>query len=202
MAQLGARLNGIQKVRGSNPLGSTSVLSSTSPSRRLWFKEIAAVTALGAGAGLCIGALAFVTARYGPAGSNWSFRGNGALGVYTAVPALLAAGWTAVILRNRVQGRWLRASVAAGLVGLVLAIVDALLLPTFGSHADQAVGRFLLLALTAWMFLAPMLALTIPARSQAPLRMSASRTGVEAMAVVVGLAIGLGAAAFAIPAGS
>ena len=27
VAQLGARLNGIQKVRGSNPLGSTSVLS-------------------------------------------------------------------------------------------------------------------------------------------------------------------------------
>ena len=43
-----------------------------------------AVLALVAGA--VISVLAFVVARYGPAGDGWSFRGNGALAVYTRSP--------------------------------------------------------------------------------------------------------------------
>jgi hypothetical protein len=54
VAQLGARLNGIQKVRGSNPLGSTRLAFSESLADRIEFRE----------------------ARGNPVGATWERRGN------------------------------------------------------------------------------------------------------------------------------
>src|SRR5438045_9467010 len=83
-------------------------------------------------AGALISVVAFVVARYGPSGDGWSFRGNGALAVYTLVPVLLAAGWTALILRARSVGSWLALGLGAGIVALFIALFDALLIPFFG----------------------------------------------------------------------
>ena len=115
------------------------------------------ITGLLAGAGISV--LAYYVARYGPSGDSWSFRGNGALAVYTLLPGVLAAGWTALVLNARSDRRWLGLGLAAGLVGALLAAVDAALLPIFGPGADRFVGPFLLLGLLAWMVLAPVLAL-------------------------------------------
>ena len=54
VAQLGARLNGIQKVRGSNPLGSTRLALSESLADRFVLRE----------------------ARGNPVGAAWERRGN------------------------------------------------------------------------------------------------------------------------------
>ncbi len=95
--------------------------ASTTPSIRL----LAGTLAVGVAAGAAISVLAFALARYGPAGDSWSFRGNGALAAYTVIPALLAAGWTALVLRYRTRSDWLAIGAGAGLVGLLLAGFDA-----------------------------------------------------------------------------
>src|SRR5262245_5482841 len=107
--------------------------------------------------------LAFLLARYGPAGDGWSFRGNGALAAYALVPASLAGGWAAVVLRSRSHPRWLAWGAAAGVVGLAIAAADAALVPVLGQRANSVAGPVLLLALAAWAALAPLLAATLPA---------------------------------------
>jgi hypothetical protein len=155
-----------------------------------------ACLALVAGAG--VGVAAFLTARYGPVGRSWSFRGNGALAVYSAVPALLAMAWTAAVLRHRAGAQWVRGTVAAGIVGLMLAFADAVLLPLFGIGADQAVGPLVLLALVAWTFIAPILALVAPAGRPVSLAAAAF----DAAASALGLLVGVAAMSLALPAGS
>src|SRR4051795_12573993 len=82
-------------------------------------------------AGALISVLAFVVARYGPAGDGWSFRGNGALAVYTLVPVVLTAAWTALVLRARSVRSWLTLGLGAGTVALLIAVADAFLIPLF-----------------------------------------------------------------------
>jgi len=157
-----------------------------------------AVLALVAGA--VISVLAFVVARYGPAGDGWSFRGNGALAVYTLVPVLLAAGWTALILRARSVGSWLTLGLGAGLVALLIALFDALLIPLFGPGADAALGAVLLIALVAWMIVAPALATQVPPAGSAFLSVGSNiAAGVVWLVAVL---VGLVAVGFVIPAGS
>jgi hypothetical protein len=121
---------------------------------------VATVSGLVTGGGVAV--LAFLLARYGPAGPGWSFRGNGALAAYAVVPASLAGGWVAVVLRARSHRRWLAWGAAAGIVGLAIGAADAALLPVLGPMADSAAGLVLLLALAAWAALAPILAATLP----------------------------------------
>ena len=153
-------------------------------------------------AGFAIGLLAFLVARYGPSGGSWSFRGNGALAAYAAVPAVVAAAWTAAAARYRGRARWIAWALAAGLVGLALALLDALLLPVFGPGADQAVGRFVLLALAGWTLAAPALTLALPVRPAARAPGSVGAAAAEALVVVIALGAGLGLATLAFPAGS
>jgi len=157
-----------------------------------------AVLALVAGA--LISVLAFVVARYGPAGDGWSFRGNGALAVYTLVPVLLTAGWTALVLRARSVGSWLTLGLGAGFVALFFALADALLIPLFGTGADATLGAVLLIALVAWIVVAPALATRIPAAGSAFLSVGSN---IAAGAVwLVAVLVGLVAVGYAIPAGS
>lgn len=167
-----------------------------------WIRDPIYFALAAAAAGVCIGLAAFLTARYGPSGSNWSFRGNGALAVYAAVPAVLAAGWTAVVLRTRLQPLWAPASLGAGVVGLTLAVLDALLLPVLGSRADQTIGGAALLATAGWALVAPLLAFTLSIRPAARARVSVAAAWGQAAATVIGLAVGLAAATIALPPGS
>src|SRR4051812_43278083 len=99
---------------------------------------IVVVSGLLLGAGL--GVLTFVVARYGPVspdGAPWSFRGNGALIVpFGLGPALLAGGWTAVLLHGRAGVHWLRWGVGVFLLGALMVVLSVLL--TIGGKPDLA----------------------------------------------------------------
>jgi hypothetical protein len=162
--------------------------------------EFAGLTlALGVAGGAAVSLLAFLLARYGPADGSWSFRGNGALAAYTVVPALLAAGWTAVVIHER-RLPWPGPALAAGLVGIVLAAFDAALLPALGAGADQTVGPVLLAALLAWTVIAPASATRIPRRTAS--RPVPAGVAVGAAAWLIGVVAGVIAVGFLLPAGS
>jgi hypothetical protein len=114
---------------------------------------ITSVLALLAGGAIAI--LAFLVARYGPSGGDWSFKGNGALAVYPVFAPLMTAGWTALVLHARRHRRWLELGIAAGSVGLVIAVLAALMLPLFGVAADQSLTPILYILLLLWMLAAP-----------------------------------------------
>jgi hypothetical protein len=155
---------------------------------------------VGALAGGAVSLASFYVARYGPSGDGWSFRGNGALAVYALVPALLAAGWTAVVLHRRRQS-WLGGPLFAGLVGAGLATLDAALLPVFGAAADRTAGPVVLLTLLAWTIAAPAMAIRFPSAVPArrlPLAVSIGLAALWLVSVVAGLL----AVGFLLPAGS
>ena len=145
-------------------IGAVGVANSGTRPVRLF--SVTVVVGLIAGASVSV--LAFFLAKYGPAGDGWSFQGNGALAALSAVPPILAAGWTALVLRCRAHPAWLVMGLGAGAVGLVLALADAALLPVFGPIGDQAAGGVLLLGLAAWTIVAPTLATKIPNTSRPP----------------------------------
>jgi len=157
-----------------------------------------ALIALLAGAGISV--LAFLLARYGPAADGWSFRGNGALAAYTLVPVVLTAGWTAFVLRGRAVSSWLSLGLAAGLISLLIAVADALLLPLFGTGADVTFGVALLIGLVAWMVVAPVLAIFLPRAGSAFTSVGTNVAG--AVVWLAGVLVGLVVVGYVIPAGS
>ena len=150
--------------------------------------------------GGAVAAAAFLLARYGPSGDDWSFRGNGALAAYALVPAFLAGGIAAVAMRYR-RGSWLITGIGAFAVGAALAVIDALLLPVFGRGADQAAGPVVLVTLAAWAVIAPVAALWLPRRSRTA---DGAVAGYIAAALLwaAGLVAGLVGVGFVVPAGS
>jgi hypothetical protein len=154
----------------------------------------------GMAGGGSVAALAFVVARYGPSGGDWSFRGNGALAVYALIPAFLVGGWTAISLRYRHRS-WVPGGLAAGAIGAALAAIDAILLPAFGAAADQAAGPIVLVLLCGWTAFAPVLALWLPGTSPAAER-SAAGSIATALLWAAGLVTGLIGVGFIVPAGS
>jgi hypothetical protein len=167
------------------------------PLRALRLPVIA--TAEGAGAGALVAVVAFLLARYGPTGSDWSFRGNGALAAYALIPAFLAGGWTSIAMGYRERPRVAAAFAAAGF-GVALAAVDAALLPVFGAGADRAAGPVVLVALFAWAAVAPATALFITRHERAA--EPATSSTAAALLWAAGLAAGLVGVGFVIPAGS
>jgi hypothetical protein len=157
---------------------------------------VTAVVGLLSGAAVAL--FAFLVARYGPSADGWSFRGNGALAVYTLVPVLLAGGWTAIVLRARSHPSWLGLGLGAGLVALVIALADAALLPLFGSGADVALGAVLLVALALWTFVAPILAALVP--KAGPVAVVDLLAGVVVW--LIAIFVGLYVVGVVIPAGS
>jgi hypothetical protein len=101
---------------------------------------------------------AFYVARYGPSGGNWSFRGNGAIAVYAAFPAVVAAGWTGIAVHARGGASWFWRGVGAAIVGLGIAFVAAALLPLAGEQADVLGSPIAFIALLVWIVVAPVAA--------------------------------------------
>src|SRR3954462_10560997 len=89
------------------------------------------------GCGLILGAalevLTFVVARYGPSGGDapgnaWSFKGNGALIVPFALgPAVLAGGWTAILLHGRRNVAWLTWGLLVFAFGALVTVLSVVL---------------------------------------------------------------------------
>jgi hypothetical protein len=105
--------------------------------------------------GVALDVATFLVARYGPVspdGGPWSFRGNGALIVpFGLGPALLAGGWTAVLLHGRAGVQWLSWGIGVFVLGALLALLSAVL--TIGGYA-VASGLVGLVALL-WPLIAP-----------------------------------------------
>jgi hypothetical protein len=163
-----------------------------------WTLVYSAVVSFVAGAGISL--FAFLLARYGPSADGWSFRGNGALAAYTLVPVVLTAGWTAFVLRGRAVSSWLSLGLAAGLVSLLIALADALLIPLFGTSADVTFGAALLIALVAWTVIAPVLAVFLPRAGSAFTAVGTNLAG--AVVWLAGVLAGLILVGYLIPAGS
>jgi hypothetical protein len=150
-------------------------------------------------AGAAISLLAFYVARYGPSGDGWSFKGNGALSVYAAFPGVLAGGWTALALHARGRRNWLWTGAAAGVAGLLLALIAAAVLPVLGPQADQVITPMALIALVLWMLVAPVLAAMLGAR--VPIQGAVPHATAGAVWLIAAV-LGLVLAGIAVPAGS
>jgi len=162
---------------------------------------VATTVVLGLLLGAAISVGAFYVARYGPSGGNWSFRGNGAIAVYTAVPAVLAAGWTALAVHARGGASWLWRGVGAGAVGLVIAFLAAALLPLAGELADMLGSPIAFICLLAWMLVAPVAATRVRIAAGG----GVESVGLHVAAGVIWFAaalVGLIATAIVLPAGS
>jgi hypothetical protein len=132
---------------------------------------VTAPIAFGTGllAGIVLDVLTFLVARYGPSGSDgiaWSFRGNGALIVpFGLGPAVLAGGWTALVLHGRPGVRWLRWGIAAGLVGSGIFVANGVVTMS-GTFVGMSAANVLTLANWVCMVVAPALAVIVFRRGE------------------------------------
>src|SRR5919204_1128475 len=97
------------------------------------------VGAVGVATGLLLWIITLLISRSDIHGHGWSLAGNGALIVPFGVgPAVVAAGWAAIILRLRGHPRWLPWGMASGLVGLFFVACSLLSLALFGAGQRDA----------------------------------------------------------------
>src|SRR5438128_6752435 len=103
-------------------------------------RHFAGLTALvGATAGIALWLLTTLLSRSTISGNGWSLGGNGALIVpFGLGPAIVTAGWTAIILRMRAHPRWLQLGLASGLIALVLVVGSVVSLIAFGPRRRDA----------------------------------------------------------------
>lgn len=175
-----------------------STISSTSapsagPARLLGWTIV-----LGLVGGALLDVLAGLAAQAGPSGDGWSLRGNGALVVpFGLGPAVLGGGWTALALHARRRSSWAVAGVAAGLVGVALALAQVAYLALFGQSGSGLFGAVSLIALAVWV-------LAAPAAAALGARGGRDRPGwhlVAAAALPLGLIVGFAATSRALPPG-
>src|SRR5947199_4902832 len=81
------------------------------------------VALIGVGSGIGLWLLTTLLSRSTISGNGWSLAGNGALIVpFGLGPAIVAAGWTAIILRMRGHPRWLQFALASGVIAVILVV--------------------------------------------------------------------------------
>ena len=69
-------------------------------------------------------------------GNGWSLSGNAALVIPFGVgPAVVAGGWSAIVLRMRDHPRWIQLGLISGMFGLALVAASFLSLIAFGPGA-------------------------------------------------------------------
>ena len=125
------------------------------------------IALIGLGSGVALWLLTTLLSRSTISGNGWSLAGNGSLTVpFGLGPAIVAAGWTAIILRMRGHPRWLQLGFASGLIALVLVLGSALSLVAFGpGHRDAGATGALLFGflLYGWLLACSIVAVLIPA---------------------------------------
>ncbi len=135
------------------------------PKRDPGFTGLLAV--LGLMAGLLLWVLTIVLSRSSISGNGWALSGNGALIIPFGIgPAVVAGGWTAIVLRMRGHPRWLQLGIASGLVGLALTAGSLLSLIVFGPagrDAGATASLFFGFGLYAWLLASVIVAALIRA---------------------------------------
>jgi len=145
------------------------------PKRDASFTGLIAI--LGVVAGVLLWILTIVLSRSNISGNGWALSGNGALIIPFGIgPAVVAGGWTAVILRMRGHRRWLQLGVASALVGLALTAGSLLSLIVFGPagrDAGATASLFFGFLLYGWLLATVIVAAMIrapdPARAGPPI---------------------------------
>jgi hypothetical protein len=159
----------------------------------------AIVVGVGLALGIALDVLTFIVGRYGPSGGSdtaaWSFRGNGALIVpFGLGPAILAGGWTAVVLHGRKGVPWLRWGLIVFAVGAALVLVSVLLTVSGNLSAASA----LTLATLAWPLVAPIATVLLHRAPQA----NTTRHAVAQAAFTISALAGFALAGQLLPPGS
>lgn len=101
------------------------------------------------------------------AGNGWSLSGNGVLIIPFGVgPAIVAGGWSAIILRSRAHRRWLQLGLGSALVGFALVAGSLLSVVAFGPgnrDLGATAALFLGILLYGWLVGGPVIAALLPA---------------------------------------
>jgi hypothetical protein len=134
------------------------------------------IALLGVIVGVLLWILTIVLGRSNLSGNGWALSGNSALIIpFGLGPAVVAGGWTAIVLRMRGHPRWLQLGVASGLVGLALTAGILLSLIAFGpAHRDAGATASLFFGflLYGWLLVSAIAAALIrapdPARHGPP----------------------------------
>jgi hypothetical protein len=162
---------------------------------------LAVVGVIALAAGLLIWLLTIAASRSRLSGPNWSLSGNGALIVPFGIgPALIAGGWTAIILRLRGHPQWMRLGVAAAGLGILFVLLSLLSLIVFGGSGAIGVGGSLLFEIAGflWLLASPLIALLMRVSggsARRPIRWSVA----AAVLLPIALLAGCQAGASAIP---
>src|SRR3989442_3119282 len=139
----------------------------TSDPQRQELRFAAKVALVGAVAGVALWLLTTLLSRSTISGNGWSLAGNGALIIpFGLGPAIVAAGWTAIILRMRGHPRWLQFGLASRLIAVVLVVGAVLSLVAFGPRRRDAGATGALLfgfLLYGWLLACAIVAVLIPA---------------------------------------
>ena len=139
----------------------------TSDLQRQELRFAAKMALVGALAGVALWLLTTLLSRSTISGNGWSLAGNGALIIpFGLGPAIVAAGWTAIILRMRGHPRWLQFGLAGGLIAVVLVAGAVLSLVAFGPRRRDAGATGALLfgfLLYGWLLACAIVAVLIPA---------------------------------------
>src|SRR5438093_7027460 len=125
------------------------------------------IALIGVGSGVALCLLTTLLSRSTISGNGWSLAGNGALIIpFGLGPAVVAGGWTAIILRMRGHPRWLQLGFASGLIALVLVVGSLISLIAFGpANRDAGATGSLLFGflLYGWLLACSIVAVLIPA---------------------------------------
>jgi len=139
----------------------------TSDPQRQELRFAGLMALFGAVAGVALWLLTTVLSRSTISGNGWSLSGNGALIVpFGLGPAIVAAAWTAIILRMRGHPRWLQLGFGSGLIALVLVAGSLVSLIAFGpGHRDAGATGALLFGflLYGWLLASSIVSVLIPA---------------------------------------
>jgi hypothetical protein len=102
-----------------------------------WFATSVGLAGLIAGTALWV--LTDGLSHAGISGNGWSLSGNGVLIIpFGLGPAIVAGGWSAIILRMRAHPRWLQLGIGSGFIALLLVAGSLLSLIVFGPGARDA----------------------------------------------------------------
>ena len=125
------------------------------------------VTLVGVIAGLLLGLVTILLSRSDISGNGWSLSGNASLVIPFGVgPAVVAGGWSAIVLRMRDHPRWIQLGILSGLFGLAFVAASFLSLIVFGPGARDLGATAALLfgfLLYGWLLGGPVVAALIDA---------------------------------------
>ncbi|MBJ7598992.1 MAG: hypothetical protein DLM67_07255 [Candidatus Nephthysia bennettiae] len=160
---------------------------------------IGAVAVAGLATGVVLGLMTSLLAARGPSGEGWSLRGNGALIVpFGLAPALVAAGWAAIVAHFRGLPRWPLLGALAGLVGVGLVVLSLVALIAGGS-SGTAVSAVATLLVPLWTLTAPLVVSMLPARGGPREAGGAGVHFLAALAFLVAVAAGFYVAQVSLP---